>query len=59
MDDDVIYHPKYDDQGDIDEIVLTEAAESILKQSYYKTNQYFPPVIDTIDENDAQLPIRP
>ena len=35
---------KYDDQGDIDEIVLADAAESILKQFYFKTNQYIPPV---------------
>ena len=55
MDADFDRHPVYDKQGNIDEKMLDAAAESILKQSYFEANQYFPSVNDSVNEADAKL----
>ena len=49
------YHASYDDNGDVDEKMLTEATEAILKQSYFHNNQYIDTDDEKINESDARM----
>ena len=49
------YYSSCNENDEVDEEVLTAAAEEILKQSYFSSHQYMPLVNDTVNESEAKL----